>query len=73
MSALMGVLDVVLDGTASSGEAAALRVASLFVRPAPSQVLPAEQMIVALVQAARQSETAWQGKILAASSAAGYT
>lgn len=62
MSALMGVLDVVLDGTASTGQAAALHVASLFVRPAPTEVLAAEQMIVALVQAARQSETAWQGE-----------
>ena len=60
MSALMGMLDVVLDDAASSGEKAALRVASLTVRPCPENLLPAEQMIVALAEAARQTETAWQ-------------
>jgi hypothetical protein len=60
MSALMGMLDVVLDDAASSGDKAALRVASLTSRPCPENLLPAEQMIVELAQAARQTETAWQ-------------
>jgi hypothetical protein len=60
MSALMGMLDVVLDDAASCGDTAALRVASLTSRPCPENLLPAEQMIVALAQAARQTETAWQ-------------
>jgi hypothetical protein len=38
-SALMGMLDVVLDETASSGEAAALRIASLITRNAPATLL----------------------------------
>src|SRR5215471_4357981 len=59
-SALMGMLDVVLDDAASSGESAALRVASLTVRPCPENLLPAEEMIVALAQATRQTETVWQ-------------
>ena len=59
-SALMGMLDVVLDDAASSGEPAALRVASLTARPCPENLLPAEKMIVALAQAIRQTETAWQ-------------
>jgi hypothetical protein len=59
-SALMGMLDVVLDDAASSGEPAALRVASLTARPCPENLLPAEKMIVALAQATRQTETAWQ-------------
>ena len=59
-SALMGMLDVVLDDAASSGEKAALRVASLTGRPCPENLLPAEKLIVALAQAARQTETAWQ-------------
>ena len=52
-SALMGMLDVVLDDAASSGEPAVLRVASLTARPCPENLLPAEKMIVALAQAAR--------------------
>lgn len=59
-SALMGMLDVVLDETASSGEDAVLRVASLTAQPLPVRLLPAEQMIVALAHAARQTETPWQ-------------
>lgn len=61
MSALMGMLDVVLDDAASSSEdKAALRVASLTSRPCPENLSPAEQVIVELAQAARQTETAWQ-------------
>src|SRR5262249_206664 len=58
-SALMGMLDVVLDAAASSGEAAALRVASLTERPCPARLLPAEEIIVALAHATREAETAW--------------
>lgn len=61
-SALMGMLDVVLDDAASSGKAAALRVASLTAQPCPAKLLPAEQVIVALARAARQTETAWQAE-----------
>lgn len=60
MSALMGMLDVVLDDAASSGEPAAFRVASLTARPRPEKLLPGETIIVTLAQAARQTETAWQ-------------
>lgn len=60
MSALMGMLDVVLDDAASSGAPAALRVASLTARPSPANLSPAEETIVALAQSARQRETAWQ-------------
>jgi hypothetical protein len=60
MSALMGMLDVVLDDAVSSGDKAALRVASLTARPCLENLLPAEQMIVELTQAARRTETAWQ-------------
>lgn len=59
-SALMGMLDVVLDDAASAGEDAALRVASLLGRGAPAELLPSETTIAALARAARQSETAWQ-------------
>src|SRR5262249_5084785 len=59
-SALMGMLDVVLDNAASSGESAALRVASLTARPCPENLLPAEDVILALARAARQTETPWQ-------------
>jgi len=51
---------VVLDDAASSGAAAALRVASLTAESCPANVLPAEEVIVALARAARQMETAWQ-------------
>ena len=43
MSALMGMLDVVLDDAASSGRPAALRVASLTARPCPQNLLQAEK------------------------------
>ena len=59
-SALMGMLDVVLDDAASSGEDAALRVASLTAQPGPAKLLPAEQVIVGLARAARKTETSWQ-------------
>ncbi|MGH9772302.1 MAG: hypothetical protein ACRD4Q_11495 [Candidatus Acidiferrales bacterium] len=62
ISALMGMLDVVLDDTASAGEAAALRVASLTAQPSPTALLPAEEVIVALATAARRAETTWQAK-----------
>jgi hypothetical protein len=61
-SALMGMLDVVLDNAASSGEAAALRIASLTAQPYAAKLLQAEQVIVALARAARQTETAWQAE-----------
>jgi hypothetical protein len=61
-SALMGMLDVVLDDAASLGEAAALRVASLTAQPCPARLLPAEQIIAAPARAARQTETAWQAE-----------
>lgn len=60
MSALMGMLDVVLDDAASSGRPAALRVASLTARPCPQNLLQAEKIIVALADAARQTKVAWQ-------------
>lgn len=59
-SALMAMLDVVLDDAAVAGQSAALRVASLLVRPAPTKLLAAEQTIMALVNAARENETDWQ-------------
>lgn len=62
ISALMGMLDVVLDDAAFSGEAAARRVAALTALPTPAELLPAEEVIVALARAARQSETVWQTK-----------
>ena len=62
MSALMGMLDVVLDEAASCSEAAALRVASLTTRAFPSSLLPHEEVIVALASAARQTEAAWQAE-----------
>jgi hypothetical protein len=61
-SALMGMLDVVLDEAAREGEPAAIRVASLMVGHAPAELLPAEQTIVTLAKAARQGETAWQAE-----------
>ena len=62
MSALMGVLDVVLDDAAPSGEAAVLRVASLMADPAPPEIQPAEEVIVTLARAARRAETVWQAQ-----------
>jgi hypothetical protein len=61
-SALMGMLDVLLDEAASSGESGAARVASLIARTHPENLLPPEKMIVALVRAARQAETPWQAE-----------
>lgn len=60
-SALMGMLDVLLDDAACSNEAA-LRVASLTTQPSPAKLLPAEEVIVTLRRAARQTETAWQSE-----------
>ena len=59
-SALMGMLDVVLDETASSGEAAVLRTASLISREAPAALLPVEQPIASLAETIRLHESAWQ-------------
>jgi len=59
-SALMGMLDVVLDEAAPSGEAAAFRVGALIIPPEPESLLPAERVIATLAHAARQGETAWQ-------------
>ena len=59
-STLMGTLDVVLDETASSGEAAVLRIASLISREAPTSQLPTEQPIARLAQTIRRYESAWQ-------------
>jgi hypothetical protein len=56
----MGTLDVVLDETASSGEAAVLRIASLISREAPTSQLPTEQPIARLAQTIRRYESAWQ-------------
>jgi hypothetical protein len=61
-SALMGMLDVVLDDAASSGEAAARRVASLTARPCPVDLQPAERVIAALSRATRETETPWQAE-----------
>lgn len=61
-SALMGMLDVVLDDAASSGTAAALRVASLTGQQSPTNLLPAEEVIVTLARAARRTETVWQAE-----------
>ena len=60
MSALMGMLDVVLDDAASSGKRQALRVASLTTRHCPGNLQPEEKMVAALARAARRAETAWQ-------------
>jgi hypothetical protein len=59
-SALMGMLDVVLDETAASGQPAVLRTSSLITRHAPAIRRPSEQPIVTLAEAARRRETAWQ-------------
>lgn len=61
-SALMGMLDVVLDEAACSGEAAALRVASMMATPFLGKRSAAEEVIVALAQAARRTETVWQAQ-----------
>lgn len=59
-SALMGTLDVVLDETAASGEAAVLRIASLITRNAPASLPANEQPVATLAQAIRLYEDAWQ-------------
>jgi hypothetical protein len=59
-SALMGMLDLVLDETAASGQPAALRISSLITPHAPAIRRPSEQHIVTLAEAARRTETAWQ-------------
>jgi hypothetical protein len=61
-SALRGMLDVVLDEAASCGEIAALRVESLITHDFPSNLLPNEEIIVALAHAARKTETVWQAE-----------
>lgn len=60
MSALMGMLDLVLDDSACSGESTAIRLAAFFGRLAPEPVRPPEQLILTLARAARQNETPWQ-------------
>ncbi len=60
IATLMGMLDLVLDETASSGEAAVLRIAALLSRKAPSPLSPCEQPIASLAQAIRRHESAWQ-------------
>ena len=59
-SALMGMLDVVLDEAAPSAEAAALGLGALIIPNEPESLLPAERVIATLAHAARQGETAWQ-------------
>jgi len=59
-STLMGMLDVVLDEKASSGEAAVLRIGSLISQEAPAPLLPIEKPIVSLAQTIRRDESAWQ-------------
>ena len=61
-SALMGMLDVVLDEAALSGEAAVLRIASLVTRDAPASLAASEQPVAMLAQAARRHEDAWQSE-----------
>ena len=62
ISALMGALDIVLDEAAFSGEAAALRIASLITREAPATLLPAEEPIAFLARTVRRDESAWQSE-----------
>ncbi len=59
-SALMGALDVVLDETASSGEAAVLRVASSIAPHPPATLLAAEQPMANLTRMIRRGESSWQ-------------
>jgi hypothetical protein len=61
-STLMGMLDLVLDEAASSGEAAVLRIAALISRKAPAPLLPIEQPIVSLAQTIRRRESPWQSE-----------
>ncbi len=60
MAALMGMLDPVLDAAAVLGETAALRLSVLFAEPRLAPASASEGMILRLVQAVRQKETAWQ-------------
>jgi hypothetical protein len=59
-STLMGMLDVVLDETASAGEAAAVRIAMLITRDSPLGLRPDEQLITNLARTIRRSESPWQ-------------
>jgi len=61
-SALMGILDIVLDEAAFKGEASVLHVSSLFARRRPLSVGPMEQPITVLTEAARRYESAWQSE-----------
>jgi len=61
-SALMGMLDVVLDEAACLGEAGVLRVYSLITQAPPASLLPSEEPIAALPKAARRGESAWQSE-----------
>jgi hypothetical protein len=61
-SALMGMLDVVLDEAAGEGEASVLRVSSLLGRPRPPSVSSSELPITVLTEAARRDESAWQSE-----------
>jgi hypothetical protein len=61
-SALMGMLDVVLDEAACKGEASVLRVSSLLARPQPPSVSSTELPITVLTEAARRCESAWQSE-----------
>jgi hypothetical protein len=59
-SALMGMLDVVLDEAASSGEAGVLRIAALITRNPPASLAANEQSIATCAQTIRRHEDAWQ-------------
>ncbi len=61
-SELMGRLDVVLDETATSGRLAVRRISSLIARCRPTTLLPNEQSIVALAEAARCNESVSQSE-----------
>jgi hypothetical protein len=60
ISALMGILDVVLDEVASNGRDAALRIASLITSELPTELSAAEKLLVVLAKSARHRETDWQ-------------
>jgi hypothetical protein len=59
-SALMGMLDVVLDEAADGGDPAVLRVSSLITEWPPMAPRPSEAIIVTLAREARRNESAWQ-------------
>ena len=61
-SALMGMLDVVLDEAAGEGEASVLRVSALLARPRPPSVSSTELPITVLTEAARRYESGWQSE-----------